>query len=111
MSHLQIMILRNQLYKPVQRRATFFFSEPVDVLHVVADGENGFPACDGIRTDYGVLGGEVCAGIFGGAAGRAVEGKVVGGGRGVEFGLGVGGGEGFEELLVGRGEAVVEFVT
>ena len=57
MPNLQIMILGNQLYKPVERMAGFLFSEPVDVLHVVADREYGFPACDGVGADHGVCGG------------------------------------------------------
>jgi hypothetical protein len=62
-------------------------------------------------TDHGVHGGEVGADVFGGAARLGVQLEVVFFGRTVEFGLGVGGGEGFEEFLVGRGQAVVEFVA
>lgn len=57
MPDLQIVIVRNQRHKPVQRGAAFSLSQAVDVLHVVADGEDGFPACHGVGADHRVGGG------------------------------------------------------
>lgn len=57
MPNLQVVVLRNQLYEPVQRGFAFFFGEPVDLLHVVADCEDGLPTGHRIGADYGVCGG------------------------------------------------------
>ena len=77
------------------------------MLHVVTDCEDGFPACDWVGADHGVNGRKVFADIVRGATGGCVEFEVVVLGGFVECGLGVGGGQGVKEFLVGSGNAVV----
>ena len=77
------------------------------MLHVVTDCEDGFPACDRVGADDGVDGRKNFADIVRGATGGSVEFKIVVLCGFVEFGLGVGGGQGVEEFLVGSGNAVV----
>lgn len=62
------------------------------MLHVGADCEDGFPACDGVGADDGVDGREFFADIVRGAARGGVEFEVAVFGGLVEFGLRVGGG-------------------
>lgn len=111
MPNLQIVVLDNELHEPLQRTLGLLGRELVDLLHVVADGEDGLPACDRVGVDHGVDGFEDFADVFGGAARLAVDFETVFFGGFVEGGLGVGGCEGFEELLVGLREAVVELVA
>lgn len=75
--YLEIMILHDQLHKPIQKAARFFFRQPVDVLDVVADGEHGLPTGDGVRADDRVHGLEDVADVLGGAAGGGVHLEVV----------------------------------
>ena len=77
------------------------------MLHVVTDCEDGFPACDRVGADHGVNGRKIFADIVRGATGGSVEFEVVVLRGFIEFGLGVGGGQGVQEFLVGSGNAVV----
>ena len=111
MPNLQIMVLDNQPHKPFQQRLTLQWGKVVDLLHVVTDREYGFPACDGVGADYGMDGDEVFADVVRGAAGVGVELEIAGFGGFVEAGLGVGGCEAFEELLIRLGKTVEELVA
>lgn len=75
------------------------------------DREDRFPARDGIRADDWVGGAEGLADVFRATARIGVELEGAGGGCLVKLGLSVGRREGFEELLVGAGDAVVELVA
>jgi hypothetical protein len=78
---------------------------------MVANGIDRLPACYGVGAYHGVSGSETIANIFWGAAWSGVQLEVLFLGSNVELGLRVGGRQGFEELLVRSGEAVVEFVA
>lgn len=86
------MIIHNQLHEPFQQGFGFQGRHVVDVLHVGADCEDGFPACDGVGADDGMDGGEYFADVVWGAARVGVEFEVAVLGGLVEFGLRVGGG-------------------
>jgi hypothetical protein len=91
MPDLQIVIINNEPDEPVKQCLALPFCEPVDVLHVMPDGENRLPAGDGIGTNNGVHGDEFFADVFGGPAGFGVDFESVSLGSFVEFWLGVGG--------------------
>jgi hypothetical protein len=91
MPDLQIVIINNEPHKPVKQSLAFSFCEPVDVLHVMPDGEDGLPACDGVGANDRVHGDEFFADIFGSPAGFGVDFETVFLGGFVEFWLGVGG--------------------
>ena len=75
--HLQIVVLHNQLNKPIQKVLALLLAQAMNALHVVADGEDGLPARDRVGADDGVHGVERLADVFGGAARRRVDGEVV----------------------------------
>ena len=56
LADLQIVILHNQLHKPVQSMLALFLGQPVDLLHVVANCEDRLPACHWVGSNHGVLG-------------------------------------------------------
>lgn len=109
--HRQIMVLVHQLIEPLQQPRAFRWSKLVDVLDVMPDWKDALPTCDWVRADYGMDGFELGADVQGVAARLLVEGEVAAGGGVVEAGLGEGGGQGFEEFLVGSGDAVVDLVA
>ena len=111
MSNLQVMIVHNQPHEPFQQRFRFQGSHAVDVVHVLADCEDGFPACDRVCADYRVDGGELIADIMGGAARGGVEFEISFFGGLDEARLCVSGGQRVIELLVRCREAVVELVA
>ena len=98
--NLQIMVIRNQINKPLQSMLALRLRQPIDLLHVVADGEDGFPARDGIGADHRVDGLEFGADVLGRAAWRAVQLESVVFGGFFEPGLRVCGAEAIEEPLV-----------
>jgi hypothetical protein len=101
MPDLKIMVINNQSQEPVQQSLALAFCDPVDVLHVVAESEDRLPPRDGIGADYGMHGDKLFADVFGSAALLRVDLESVLCCSFVEFGLGVGGGQAFEELLDG----------
>jgi hypothetical protein len=107
MPHLKIVVINHESDKPVKQTLALPFCEPVDVLHVMSDGKNALPACDRIRAHDGVDGDEFFADVLGGAARLGVDFETVSRGRFVEFWLGVGGGQAFQELLNGSRDTVV----
>jgi hypothetical protein len=111
MSNLQIMILCDQLHEPIQRALALFFSESIDVLHMMTYAKHGLPAGDGVGANHGVNGSEARARILWGAARGGVQVELVLGSCTVELRLCVRCSQRFEELLIGSGEAVVEFVA
>jgi hypothetical protein len=90
MPNLQIMIINNQSHEPRQQCLALPFRKAIDVLHMVAEREDGFPACDGVGADYGVDGFEDFADVLGGSAGSGVDFESVLFGGFVEAWLGVG---------------------
>jgi hypothetical protein len=109
--HLQVVVLDDKLHEPAQEVRRLLIAEAVDLLHVVADGEDGLPAGDGVRADDGVDGLEKLADVLGGAAFGRVDAEAVAVGGLVEAGLGVGGCEGVEEGSEGGRDAVVDLVA
>ena len=111
MAHLQIMVLNNQSHKPFQKRFALQRRQIIDLLHMVSDGENGFPARHRIRAHDRMYGDEVFAHIVGRATGVGVELECIGGGGFVELGLRISRGEAFKEALVRLRDAIVELVA
>lgn len=105
------MVLDNQLREPVQEVLALLVRQAVDALDVVADGEDGLPAGDGVGADDGVDGLEGLADVLGGAALLRVDGEAVALGRVVEGRLGRVGGQSVEEAAERGGDAVVELVA
>jgi uncharacterized ParB-like nuclease family protein len=56
MANLDVMIFRNQRREPIESSLAFFFGQPIDVLHMVADRKDRFPACHRIRAYNRVCG-------------------------------------------------------
>lgn len=108
--HLQVVVLDDELHEPAQEVRRLLVAEAVDLLHVVADGEDGLPAGDRVRADDGVDGLEELADVLRGAALGRVDAEAVAVGGLVEARLGVGGCEGVEEGTEGGRDAVVDLV-
>lgn len=51
---LKIMILDNELYKPIEEMLGFLLAETVDLLNVMAYGEDAFPTSDRVGADHGM---------------------------------------------------------
>lgn len=47
MPDLQVMLSNNRLHNPFQQRFRYQGRRVIDLLHVGAEGEDEFPACDG----------------------------------------------------------------
>jgi hypothetical protein len=105
------MVINHQPQEPIKQALALAFGESVDVLYVMAKSENGFPSRDGVGAYYWVHGNQLFADIFGGASWLRVDFESVFGCGFVEFGLCVGRGQAFEELLDGRGDSIVDFVA
>lgn len=91
-SDLQVVIFHNQLHEPFQQRFRFQGCHVIDVLHVGADCEDGFPPGNRISANDGMDGGEIFANVVGGAAGVGVEFEVICFGRLIKLRLRVGSG-------------------
>jgi hypothetical protein len=98
--NLQVMILNNQRLEPLQSVFTLCISQSIDGLDVVADGENGFPACDRVGANDRVFGTQDRANVLRGAAGLGVQLKPVFFGGNFETRLRVDCCEALEEFLV-----------
>ena len=110
-STLQIMILGNHSQELVSKVITLTFSQAIDMLYMVTNSKDSFPAGDWVSADNRVLGGEFVADVEWVAARFGVDLEfLVFGGLGEEW-LGVCGCETVEEFLVGWGETVVDFVA
>ena len=81
------------------------------MVYVLADCEDGFPACDGVGADHGVNGGKFFADVIGGASGGGVEFEVIVFGARVELGLRISGGQGVEKFLVRSRKTVVQLIA
>ena len=86
---LKVMVVDKQADKPVEQAPRLERREAINALHMVADGENRFPTCDGVRADDRVGGLQVFADVLGGTARCGVELETNIFGSFVEFGLGV----------------------
>lgn len=84
---LKIMVLNDELDEPIEEPLALGLGEPVDALHVVADGEHALPPRYGVRADHRVDGLEDLASVLGRAARRRVDLEVVPLGGFVEGGL------------------------
>ena len=109
--NLQVMILNDQVFEPFEQVTALGWCETVNTLAVRADRKDGLPACDGIGTHDGMLGGKLGTNVVRGAAWTFEEGETIGRRGFTEARLGVGGGQRVEELLVGGGYAVVELIA
>lgn len=108
---LQVVVLDDELDEPVEEVLRLGLAQPVDLLDVVAHGEDALPARHGVRADDGVDRLEELAHVLGGAPLGAVQLEAVALSRLVEARLGVGCREGVEEALQGLRDAVVDLVA
>lgn len=106
---LRIMLLNNHLQKPILQAPTLVGRHVVDLRHVVADGEEALPACDGVCAHHGMRRCQGLADVVRRAARGGVQLEALFAGYGWEAGLGEGCCEGFEEGSVGGGDFVVDF--
>ena len=109
--NLQIMVLHNQLHKPLQEMLALLIRQAMNPLHMVAHCKDRAPPCDGVGTHHGVDGVQRVARVFGRAARAGVKVETVAAGGFAEEGLGVGGGQGVEETAEGWGDAIVKLVA
>lgn len=110
-AHLHVVVLEDQVQKPIHQGLGFGGGHVVDVADVLPDGIHRLPPSDRIGADDWVCGGEVLADVKWGAARGGVQGEIASLGGLVQLGLGAVHGEGFEEALVGGGEPVVKLVA
>lgn len=105
------MILLHQLQQPSQQIIAFLLRHTIDMADVRAHGKHALPARDGIRAHHGMHGAELGADVLRRPARLVVQRKAGALGNLGKVGLGEGGGERFEKLLVRRAEAVVDVVA
>lgn len=108
---LQVMILHNQADEPVQEVLGLVFREAVNVLDVVAHGEDRLPAGHGVGAHDGVDSLKYFSDVLGSSTRRSEEFEVVLLGCCVEVWLGVVGRESVEETPEGWRDAVVELIA
>ena len=53
---LDVVVPDDEVEEPVQQFGGFVFRQIVDLLHVVAKGEEGLPSRDRVRSNHGVDG-------------------------------------------------------
>jgi hypothetical protein len=58
------MVLGDHSQEFIQEVRALALGQAIDVLHVMPNCEHGFPSCDGVGTNNGVLGGEFIADIL-----------------------------------------------
>lgn len=109
--HLQIMVPVDEIHEPFQQVVALVLRQAVDVAREAAHGEDALPARDGVRPHDGVHGLQGGADVLGRAARRRVHLQAQVLRDFVEAAALEGGREALEELLVGRGDAVVDFVA
>lgn len=107
MTNLKIVVLNNQLHKPVEKVTRFFLGQAVDSLNVSAHGEDALPACDRIGANHGVVRFECIAYVVRRAARPRVDRKAVLAGCFVEAWLGVICRQRIKETLKRFGYAVI----
>ncbi len=110
-THLQVVVLHDELHEPVEEMPGFLIAQPVDALDVVPDSEHRLPSCDRVRANNRVDRLEDLAHVFGCATCSTPELKVVLLCRLVEAGLGVEGRQSVEEVSQRRRDAIVELVA
>lgn len=105
------MVLVDQVQEPLEQVVALRLRQPVDVAREAAHGEDALPAGHGVRPHDGVHGLQVGARVLGAPARGRVQGQAVPAGDVPEVVPLEGGREALEELLVGRRDAVVDFVA
>lgn len=84
MPNLQIMILHNQLHKPIQRLPALLFRQPIDLLHMMTDRKYRVPSRHRIRPNDRMNGRQVFAYVLRSTARLTVDLEPVFFGAGVE---------------------------
>ena len=109
--HLQVVIVHYEAHEPVEEMPGLVIGEPVDLGHVVADGEDALPARHRVGADDRVDGLEDLADILGRTAllGEKLEVVLLGGL--VEAWLSVGGRQSVQEAAERGRDAIVELVS
>lgn len=105
------MILFEQCFEPAEEEITLLLGEVVDMADVLSYSEQRLPTRHGVRANNRVDGTEDTPDILGRSARSFVDFETVASGGLVEMRLLKRAGEGFQELLDGSGDSVVEFVA
>lgn len=105
------LTLYNQLCEPTKEVVALRLGNLIDALSMMANGVHTLPPSDWVRPDDGVSSLQVCPDILRGTALSAVQLEVVLLGTLIEDWLSVRSSEAFQELLVCRRQAIVNFVT
>jgi hypothetical protein len=64
-ANLQVMVLGDHTEELIKQVSALTISQTVDVLHVMADSEDGFPSSHGVSANNRMLGGELAANVLG----------------------------------------------
>lgn len=108
---LQVMVLDDEVDKPIEKMAALGLAEPMDAFDVLTNSKNRFPSGHGVRAYDRVNSFEHLAYIFRGAAFRAVDPKAILFGGLIELRLGVFGRQRIQKALQCRRDAVIQFVS
>lgn len=54
-AHLQIVVLNNKTHEPFKEMGTLLFSNFINLLHMVTNGENTLPSSHWVGADHRVL--------------------------------------------------------
>lgn len=110
-AHLQVVVLDNKSYEPVEEMPALLLGDIIDLLHVRANSEDTLPTGDRVGTDDRVLGNELLSDVLGSATRTRVDLEIVELGNFVEAGLRIGCSQALQELLVGLGDTIVYLVA
>jgi hypothetical protein len=107
---LQVMVLNNELHKPVQGSSALFLRQSVDLLDMVSNPKNGLPSCDWVCANHRMNGLQVSAHVLWGSTRFTVELETVLLGAEAKAGLCISGCKAFEELLVRLGKPIIQLI-
>jgi hypothetical protein len=108
---LEVVVLSDHAEEFSKEVRALTLREAVNVLDVMAEGKDGLPSSDWVGANDWMLGGELGTNIQWRSTGRIIEFKfVVLGGLGEEW-LSISCSKSVKELLVGWGEAVIDFIS
>ena len=105
--NLKVMVIFEQLLKPLQEHGALLLGHTVDELSVLANRIQAFPARDWICTDDWMDGSELSADVFSSSTWLFVELEITALRRFNEVWAPKGACESFQKLLNGRRDAIV----
>lgn len=108
---LQVMVLDNQLDKPVEEMTGLLLGQPVDLLHMRSHRENALPTSYRVCADHWMVGFERITYVVRRTAGSGEDSETILLSCLCKSGLRVVGGERVEEALEGSRYTIVQFVS